>query len=130
MTDGDAALDNLALAEVEADLATLHYVLQQRGWHQDPEISWCWRWPATPPNGLNLFRAGPLILFDEEDPNLGYLVESPLLHDTDAPILQYESLEALIHTLDRIETWTYPQQAVDIDPRHAIRPGDARRFPD
>lgn len=33
---------------------------------------------------VDLFRAGPLIMFDEEGPTLGNLVESPLLHDIDA----------------------------------------------
>lgn len=126
MTDRDAVLGGIELpAEVEADLATLRQVLQQRGWHQDPNDPWCWRWPATAPDGVDLFRAGPLILFDEEDPTVGYLVEGPLLHDQDEPILQYQSVDALISTLDRIENWSYPQQAADIDPRHAIRPGDA-----
>lgn len=126
MTDGDPIREDLGLsAQVEADLTTLHQVLRQRGWQQDQDIAWCWRWPVTPPDGLDLFRAGPLIMFDEDDPALGFLVESPLLHDTDAPILQYQSVETLINTLDRIEAWTYPQQAGDIDPSHAIRPGDA-----
>ncbi len=125
MDDEDAVSGRLGLtAEVAADLALLRQVLRQRGWYEDLDTPWCWRWPAAPPAGITLFRAGPLILFDEEDPALGYLVESPLLHDASAPVLRYRSAPSLINTLDRIETWTYPQQAADIDHHHALRPGD------
>ena len=130
MNDIDAVLGRAALsATLEAELAMLHNLLSQRGWYEDLETPLCWRWPTSAPDGIELFRAGPLIMFDEDDPSVGYLVESPMLHDTDAPVLQYRTAETLINILDHIETWAYPQQAADIDPHHAIRPGDIGRLP-
>jgi hypothetical protein len=130
MEDSDVVSREVVLpAQVETDLAVLRQVLELRGWDQDPDDPWCWRWSTSAPAGLDLFRAGPLILFDEEDPDLGYLVESPLLYDQAAPILQYRSVETLINNLDRIETWTYPQRAAEIDPHHTVLPGDISSVP-
>jgi hypothetical protein len=130
MNDSDAVHGRAAISQaLQAELAMLRHLLNQRGWYEEPNTTlWlCWRWPTSPPDGIDLFRAGPLIMFDEEDPTLGYLVESPLLHDTDAPVLRYRSVESLINILDRVETWTYPQQAADIDPDHTVRPGDIQK---
>lgn len=78
---------------------------------------------GAPAGSLDLFRAGPLILFDEEDPDLGFLVESPLLRDGIEAVLRYGSVPSLIKVLDRVETWRYPQGAAEIDPDQVVLPG-------
>lgn len=112
-----------ATVEYPADLELLREVLRDRGWREDDDVEWCWRWPVPQPDGMLLFRTGPLIMFDEEDPGLGFLVESPLLWDASAPMLRYRSVQLLIMALDRVETWRYPQQAAEIDADQVVGPG-------
>jgi hypothetical protein len=50
MNDHDGITSRLVVpADVETDLAMPRQVLELRGWREDPNTPWCWRWPATPP---------------------------------------------------------------------------------
>jgi hypothetical protein len=101
-------------------LAGLWRVLNERGWRVVEGDEFTWWWPANSDQtrGLGLFRPGPAIYVDEEDPDDGLYVEGPLSKDESTPLLRYRTVGDLIVALDLIEAWAYPLGAADIDPDH------------
>jgi hypothetical protein len=124
MTDTGVGRRHVLVEQDLIGLARLREVLSDRGWQVMPDDETAWLWPSRQPaDGTRLLRAGASIYFDEEDPEEGYIVEGPLARDESTPLLRYLTVDELIGALDRIEAWSYSQQAVDIDEGHLRRFG-------
>lgn len=95
--------------------SVLGLILLSRGWRPiDDDRAWEWR----PPGGAapELFAPGACILIDEAAGD--YVVEGPSEYDQPTAALRYRTRRELLARLDRIEAWSFPRTAAELDLDH------------
>ncbi len=97
--------------------SVLGTILLSRGWRPiDDDRAWEWHHHGPRPE-RRLFAQGACVLVDEASGD--YVVEGPSEYDQPTAALHYRSRRELLDRLDRIEAWTFPQTAIELDADHA-----------
>jgi hypothetical protein len=97
--------------------SVLGTILLSRGWRPIDDDR-AWEWPHRGRGTeRRLFAPGACVLVDETSG--AYVVEGPAEHDRPTTALRYRTRRELLDRLDRIEAWTFPQTAAELDADHA-----------
>ena len=95
--------------------SVLGLILLSRGWRSiDDDRAWEWRHRGDA--SASLFAPGACILIDEASGD--YVVEGPTEYDQPTAALRYHARRELLARLDRIEAWSFPRTAAELDLDH------------